>query len=285
MQHVQVIEVFKVHGAKHRFKEAKACNNQRDMRLAATDMIIASWRRKQAKKLILKKKFELEQLKIMKRKLVARRIIIQFLRSFCAYRVLNRLRLQAKIAKKQFDAAKKITKIFRRFVGVARFVKMKRKYVHSELYSIAINYVRGVEKCGATGSTGIYLNGVCIDQSRASAARRGSILQGMSKEELSWVLMQQKAVLFTQSSLYHIGRASVATVSFIDKPSLSALTAKTVFTSTSIDAPVVVVRTCQGFVCTNGKPLRNIVATAVDESTAEFLGQVSNYCTQQHVWH
>lgn len=243
-------------------------------------MIIASWRRKQAKKLILKKKLELEQLKIMKKKLAARRIIIQFLRSFCAYRVLNRLRLQAKIIKKQSDAAKKITKIFRRFMGIALFLKMKRKYVHSELYSIAINYVKGVEKGGATCSTGIYLNGVCIDQSRVSAARRGSILQGMSKEELSWVLMQQKAVLFTQSSLYRIGHTSVATVSFIDKPSLSALTAKAVYTSTSTNVPAVVVRkSCRGVICTNGKPLRNIVATAVEESTAEFLGQVRNDST------
>jgi len=252
------------------------------MRSAATDMIISMWRRKLARELILKKKRELEQLKIMHRKLMARRIIIRFLRSFCAFRLLNRLRLLAKIAKKKFDAGEKIKAIFKRFMILIRFIKLKHKHAHSELYSVAVNYVRGVEKSVSGSSTCIYLNGVCIDRSRASAARRGSILQGMSKEELSWVLMQQKTVLFTQSSLFRIGHASVATVSYRDLPSLSSLSVKTVYNS-STDAPKVVRRSCHGFICTSGKPLCNIVATAVDESTVEFLGQVSNCCIRTDI--
>lgn len=122
----QIVEVFHVVNSKQRFRDAKRRGNKKEMSIAATDMIISAWRCKQARRKMIQKKKEKKQQEEYRRKLDARRKIINFLRMFCAYRIVNRLKLRVRIAKRNHDCSIKIIYFMRRLKAFLRLEKLKR---------------------------------------------------------------------------------------------------------------------------------------------------------------
>ena len=91
-----------------------------------------------------------------------------------------------------------------------------------------------------------------------TAAKRGSILQGMAKEEISWVLMQQKSSLLIQSSLYHLDSSSVGIVASSTKKNIEALPVKFIYKSSKEGKSSDIISHCNGVVCTSGKSYDHI---------------------------